>query len=211
MNATVSPVRLMSPVAMRFGVWHALTAGRAGAGASKAPTADEASAWQVEWRLPRSVPIPLAVLSRWWWMASLLGLIVALAPLVGMRGISPGAPVAPPGALDAIPSWFASLGVVMGASLIALWALRTCARHAQDHDHIAMRAGRVLVASCRGGRTHTLDCHPRWVRVEPLQHDRSLIRVSGEGRSVVVGEFVPGEGRRQLANELRWALRHLDD
>jgi len=211
MNATVSPVRLMSPAAMRFGVWHALTAGPAGAGAPKASTADEASAWQVEWRLPRSVPVPLAVLSRWWWMASLLGLTIALAPLTGMRGAFLDTPVVPQIALEAVPSWFVTLGVVMGTSLIALWALRTCARHAQDHDHIAMRADRVHVASCRGGRTHTLDCHPRWVRVEPLQHDRSLIRVSGEGRSVVVGEFVPGEGRRQLANELRWALRHLDD
>ena len=69
----------------------------------------------------------------------------------------------------------------------------------------------VRVSRHRGGRVQAVSFHPRWMRVEPEQHDRSLIRLSGQGRSVVVGEFVPAHSRRQLADELRWALRHLDD
>lgn len=94
---------------------------------------------------------------------------------------------------------------------LARWLLWVHARHADDHDHIAMHAERVHVACQRGGRTASFDCHPRWVRIEPVDHDRSLIRVSGECASMVVGEFVTRDERKQLAHELRWALRQLDD
>ena len=198
MNATVSPVRLMSPSAMRFGVWHSLTARRAGAVSVAQSSQDLAGDWQVEWHLPRPLPVPLSVLSRWWWMASLLGLSAALMSL-------------PPASWSASGHAHHLVGALAVASLLTRLVLRAYGHHAQDHDHIAMRADRVHVACCRGGQTQSLDCHPRWLRVEPVQHDRSLIRVSGEGRSVVVGEFVPSDGRKQLANELRWALRHLDD
>lgn len=211
MNATVSPVvRLMSPAAMRFGVWHAPQARRAGAVSVTSSSQDQSDGWQAEWHLQRQTPVPVAVLSRWWWMASVLGLVAALTPLWGAHS-------APLAFLPLFASWpapghalvlVAAWAVLSLATRIALWAH---GRHAHDHDHIAMRADRVHVDCCRGGQTHSLDCHPRWLRVEPVQHDRSLIRVSGEGGSVVVGEFVPGDGRRQLANELRWALRHLDD
>ena len=217
MNATVSPVvRLMSPAALRFGVWHAPQARRTGAvsvtsSSQTSPSPqDQSGGWQAEWHLQRQMPVPLAVLSRWWWMASVLGLVAALTPLSGVHGVllTPVAPVAsgsaPGHALHLVAVW----AVLSLATRIALWAH---GRHALDHDHIAMRADRVHVDCCRAGQTQSLDCHPRWLRVEPVQHDRSLIRVSGEGCSVVVGEFVPGDGRRQLANELRWALRHLDD
>jgi len=198
MNATVSPVRLMSPSAMRFGVWHTLTARRAGAVSVAQFPQGQADDWQVEWHLTRPLPVPLSVLSRWWWMASVLGLMATLMSLPSS-------------------SWSASghalqlVGALAASSLITRWMLRVYGHHAEDHDHIAMRADRVHVACRRGGRMQSLDCHPRWLRVEPVQHDRSLLRVSGEGGSVVVGEFVPSDGRKQLANELRWALRHLDD
>jgi len=45
------------------------------------------------------------------------------------------------------------------------------------------------------------------VRVEPELGDRSLIELSGQGRRIAVGRFVRPELRRQLADELRWALR----
>ncbi|WP_166643443.1 DUF2244 domain-containing protein [Aquabacterium commune] len=165
---------------------------------------DQADDWQAEWLLMRQLPVPLAVLSRWWWMASVLGLVAALLSFSGASDLSP---VAWPPSVHELQLVLALVAV----SLIARLALRAYGHHAQDHDHIAMRADRVHVSCCRGGQTQSLDCHPRWLRVEPVQHDRSLIRVSGEGCSVVVGEFVPSDGRKQLANELRWALRHLDD
>jgi uncharacterized membrane protein len=45
------------------------------------------------------------------------------------------------------------------------------------------------------------------VRVEPVADDRSLIELSGQGRSVNVGRFVRPELRPQLAQEIRRALR----
>ncbi len=39
----------------------------------------------------------------------------------------------------------------------------------------------------------------------------SLVRISGHGRSVEVGGYLPRAARPQLAEEFRWALRHLDD
>jgi uncharacterized membrane protein len=43
--------------------------------------------------------------------------------------------------------------------------------------------------------------------VEPEHGDGSLIELSGQGQRIVVGRFVRPELRRQLADELRWALR----
>ena len=48
---------------------------------------------------------------------------------------------------------------------------------------------------------------PAFVRVEPRSGDRSLIELSGQGRRITVGRYVRPELRRQLADELRWALR----
>ena len=45
------------------------------------------------------------------------------------------------------------------------------------------------------------------VRVEPQLSDRSLIEVSGQGRSVRVGRYVRPELRAALAREIRMALR----
>ncbi|MGC4061711.1 MAG: DUF2244 domain-containing protein [Aquabacterium sp.] len=85
------------------------------------------------------------------------------------------------------------------------------ARHAADCDLIAMKPSLVRVEQHRAGQVRRVDFNPRWIRVEPDQHDGSLVRLSGQGRSVVVGEFVSRDGRPQLAEEFRWALRHLDD
>jgi uncharacterized membrane protein len=46
------------------------------------------------------------------------------------------------------------------------------------------------------------------VRVEPQSDDGALVELSGQGHRVAVGRFVRPELRRQLAEELRMALRH---
>jgi uncharacterized membrane protein len=89
--------------------------------------------------------------------------------------------------------------------------LRLVARHASDQDIIAMNPSLVRVERRRAGRVRRVDFNPRWVRVEPELHGGSLVRVAGQGRSVLVGGFLPRAARPQLAEELRWALRHLDD
>lgn len=70
----------------------------------------------------------------------------------------------------------------MGVAQALPLAMLFYTRHAADRDLIAMK--------------------PSLVRVE--QHR------AGQGRRVVVGEYVPRDCRAQLAEEFRWALRRLE-
>jgi uncharacterized membrane protein len=96
------------------------------------------------------------------------------------------------------------------AELLALGvALLVYARHANDGESIRLDGGRLTVEQSVGSRTWKVEFAPAWVRVEPEQGDRSLVELSGQGRRVVVGRHVRPERRRQLAAELRWALRRI--
>lgn len=104
------------------------------------------------------------------------------------------------GALLVLPiAWF-ELAVV-GLALLVY------ARHAGDRESIQLRDGRLTVEQQWGSRTLRVDFLPAWVRVEPESGDRSLVELSGQGRRVVVGRHIRPELRRQLADEIRWALR----
>ena len=81
------------------------------------------------------------------------------------------------------------------------------ARHATDGERISLQDGRLVVESDRAGRRERTEFLSAWVRVEPLAGGRSLIEVSGQGRSVRVGRFVRPELRPQLVREIRTALR----
>ena len=100
---------------------------------------------------------------------------------------------------------FAWLDVI--AVLAAGTALWLHARHAADRESIHLQPGRLTVEHVSASRVERVEFAPSWVRVEPERGDRSLIELSGEGRRIVVGRFVRPELRRQLADELRWALR----
>jgi len=86
-------------------------------------------------------------------------------------------------------------------------ALLVYARHAADSDSIHLQPGRLTVERACGHRVERIEFVPAWVRVEPAHGDRSLIELSGQGQRISVGRFVRPELRRQLADELRWALR----
>ena len=86
-------------------------------------------------------------------------------------------------------------------------ALVVYARHATDRESIRLHSGRLIVESVSGRQTQRAEFAPNWVRVEPEHGDRSLIELSGQGQRISVGRFVRPELRRQLADELRWALR----
>lgn len=92
---------------------------------------------------------------------------------------------------------------LMGVGALG-WAL---ARHAFDRECIALRGNRLTVERASGAHVERVEFLPEWVRVEPETGDRSLIELSGQGRRIAVGRFVAPEQRRQLAEELRWALR----
>lgn len=86
-------------------------------------------------------------------------------------------------------------------------ALMLYARHATDSESIRLEAGYLTVEHASGRHLERVAFAPQWVRVEPANGARSLIELSGQGRSICVGRFVRPELRRQLADELRWALR----
>ena len=185
MTATVSPVPLLSPASMRFGVWRPACGSRPGVSAALLPQ------WRAEWLLARSLPVkPVVALFTW---------VLACAAALAVTLMQP----------DRADAWFRACALMACAMLGLGWL--TLRRHARDSDHIGMQDGLVRVCRVRAGRQTTTDFHPRWVRIEPEQHDRSVIRLSGQGQAVAVGEFVSPGQRRQLADELRWALRHLDD
>ena len=86
-------------------------------------------------------------------------------------------------------------------------ALLVYARHAADSESIRLQPGRLTVEHACGRHVNRVEFAPAWVRVEPEHGDRSLIELSGQGQRISVGRFVRPELRRQLADELRWALR----
>jgi len=121
------------------------------------------------------------------------------------------------GSLAALSLAIGAFFWVQGATLVMpfAWAelgglgiaLVLYARHAADSESIQLRPGRLTVEHACGGHVERVEFAPAWVRVEPELGDRSLIELSGQGRCIAVGRFVRPELRRQLADELRWALR----
>lgn len=97
---------------------------------------------------------------------------------------------------------FAGLELLAVATALLLYA-----RHATDRESIHLRAGLLTVEHVSGRSVERVELTPAWVRVEPQHGDRSLVELSGQGRRIAVGRFVRPELRRQLADELRWALR----
>lgn len=106
---------------------------------------------------------------------------------------------------------------MLGATLVAPFAglellglgaaMLLYAQHAADSECIRLQSGRLTVEHACGQHTDRVEFTPAWVRIEPEHGDRSLIELSGQGRRIAVGRFVRPELRRQLAEELRWALR----
>lgn len=97
------------------------------------------------------------------------------------------------------------------AELLVLGVALLCyARHATDGESIRLAGGRLTVEQQVGSRAQRVEFAPAWVRIEPEFGDRSLVELSGQGRRVVVGRHVRPELRRQLADELRWAVRRED-
>jgi uncharacterized membrane protein len=119
--------------------------------------------------------------------------------------------------LCALALWAASLAWTAGpmavmplawvGSMLAACALWAAARHVTDRECIALRDGRLTVEHLRGRRVERAEFQSAWVRIEPEHGEQSLIELSGQGRRIAVGRYVRPEQRRQLADELRRALR----
>lgn len=107
--------------------------------------------------------------------------------------------------------WWQGASLVMPfawAELLAVGAaMWVYARHAGDRESIALKSDRLTVVHANGSQVVRVEFLPAWVRVEPEHGDHSLIELSGQGRQISVGRYVRPDQRRQLADELRWALR----
>ena len=105
--------------------------------------------------------------------------------------------------------------VVFAFSLLELalvgLALLVYARHALDHEHIALSDACLLVECVEADRHQQARLDPLWTRVsmdnERDEHRRTLIRLESRGTKVEVGRFVTEARRRQVERELRQALR----
>ena len=140
------------------------------------------SGQRIDWQLARN---GLAERERMW-QGTLLLAMVLLFWMVGNRWDMP---------LD----WLAA--VAAGAVFVRY------GRHAADGDRIWLQGSRLVVERETAGRLERAEFDRSRVRVEPKTADRSLIRLSAQGRSVDVGRFVRPELRQALASEIRMASR----
>ena len=107
--------------------------------------------------------------------------------------------------------WWLGATLVLPFAWIELAAVGVAfvlyARHAADGETISLQGRQLVVELENAGRLERAEFDRDSVRVEPSAADRSLIEVSGRGRSVNVGRFVRPELRPALAREIRMALR----
>ncbi len=81
------------------------------------------------------------------------------------------------------------------------------ARRAADGERISLQGQLLVVELESAGRLQRAEFHRDCVRVEPGSDGRSLVELSGRGRSVRVGRYLRPELRPVLAQEIRRALR----
>jgi uncharacterized membrane protein len=103
--------------------------------------------------------------------------------------------------------WFVFAFAVLELAGIAL-ALLHYARHALDHEHIALSERCLLVERVKAGHSEQVRLDPAWTRISlPDHRRRPLIGLESCGVKVEVGRFVNEARRRQVALELKRELR----
>ena len=156
-------------------------------GRESAPDSQASGEWSVQWQLRRNCSMAPALLLKIY--GSLCVVLLGIAGFFWAQGVTMVMP-------------FASAELVAVGAAIWIYA-----RHAADSELIRLNAGRLVVEHANGRHTERVEFQPDWVRVEPAHGDGSLIELSGRGKRISVGRFVRPELRRQLADELRSALR----
>ncbi|MDP3135509.1 MAG: DUF2244 domain-containing protein [Burkholderiaceae bacterium] len=145
------------------------------------------SGQNIHWFLQRNCSVTPTQLG--WLYASLCVVSVGIGSFFWLRG-----------ATLVMPFVWVELAAVGAAFLVY-------ARHASDGERISLQGARLVVELENAGRLERSEFNREWVRVEPRAGDRSLIELSGQGRSVEVGRFVRPELRPALAREIRLAVR----
>lgn len=104
--------------------------------------------------------------------------------------------------------------IVFGFALVELslvgLALVVYARHAVDHERIALSEHCLLVESVQADERRMARLDPLWTRVVVREEwRRPRVQLESRGVAVEIGRFVGDARRRQVAHELRLALRGL--
>lgn len=81
------------------------------------------------------------------------------------------------------------------------------ARHATDHEHIALMDDCLLVERVLAGRTEQIRLDRHWTRIALPGSDQDLIRLEDQSIQIEVGRFVTEAKRRQVGQELRQELQ----
>lgn len=141
-----------------------------------------------EWTLRRNCSLSPRQVARAYAVLCIGSLAVAVGFLV--RGI-----------------WFVLAFSLVELALVGL-AMLVHARHATDHERIALSESGLLVTCVHADRRELVRLDPLWTRVVvPDERPRTLIRLESRGVQVEIGRFVDDSRRRQVARELRQALR----
>lgn len=103
-------------------------------------------------------------------------------------------------------AWFVLAFSVFEMTVVAL-AFLHYARHATDHEHIALDDGCLLVESIEAGEVRQIRLDPHWTRIALPSRAQDLINLEAKGVKIEVGRHVTMAKRRQVAQELRQELR----
>jgi uncharacterized membrane protein len=139
-----------------------------------------------EWTLQRNCSLTPRQAARAYAVLCTLSLGVALAFLL-LHGV-----------------WIVLAFSLLELSCVGL-ALLLYARHALDRERIALFEGCLLVECVQAEVRSHAQLDPLWTRVLP----GALITLESRGVRVEVGRFVNEAKRRQVARELRQALRQV--
>jgi uncharacterized membrane protein len=86
-------------------------------------------------------------------------------------------------------------------------ALLFYARHATDHEHIALADNCLLIERIEAGALQQVRLDPYWTRIRLPNRRRALIELESRGVKVEVGGFISEEERHTVAEEMRTTLR----
>jgi uncharacterized membrane protein len=101
--------------------------------------------------------------------------------------------------------------IVLGYATVEMFAVAVAfvhyARHATDHEHIALADDCLLIESVNGGAVRQTRLDPHGLRIITPRDTRDMIALEAKGVRVEVGQFVTVAKRRQTAQELRQMLQ----
>lgn len=103
-------------------------------------------------------------------------------------------------------AWYVLAFSVFEMAAVAL-AFLHYARHATDHEHIALDDGCLLVERIEAGKVRQTRLDPHWTRIALPNRTQDLINLEAKGVKIEVGRHVTAAKRRQVAQELRQELR----